>query len=305
MINIVNKGHDPFFNLALEEYILKQKPIDDYVVILWQSTPSIVIGKHQNPFQEIDGVYVGENNIDVLRRISGGGAVYHDLGNLNFTCIVHNCKTKTPDFAFFAGPVIACLQQMGISAQANSRNDITAAGRKFSGNARYLYKYSILHHGTILFDSDLKALRKALRPQENYTSRAVKSARSQVVNLREMLRADMDITTFKSFLTDSFFAYHKAPFSEYRLTGEDVAAVERLSRTKYQTWEWLYGHSPEMEVQKEIVMNGNRLSVILTVKSGIITKCASLPANLPLQAADKLSRQLIGQRFDHGPLALS
>lgn len=303
MISVINNSNDPLFNLALEEYILKQKPIASTILILWQSGPSVVIGRHQNPFEETDHKYIKENKIGLARRNSGGGAVYHDSGNLNFTCIVNVSDINRHDFLVFAGPVLRCLETIGLKAEVSGHNDITIDGQKFSGNAQYLYKDRILHHGTILFETDLSVLEKALTPKEEYASRSLKSVRCQVTNIREKLRADMDMGAFRHLLTRTFFSYHGAPFLEYRLTGEDVAAVLRLAESKYGTWEWTYGHSPEFHVTKEVTFAGKRLSIGLTVERGIITTCNIVPASLPRGTAERLCGLLTGHRFGDETLA--
>jgi len=298
MISVTNNSNDPFFNLALEEYMLKEKPIASMILILWQSNPSVVIGRHQNPFAETDGDYLRENKIELLRRISGGGAVYHDPGNLNYTLIVDGSHVSRHDFLFFAGPVIRCLEQLGLKAEATVRNDLTVDGRKFSGSARLLYRNRILHHGTILFDSDLCALEKALAPQDEYVSRSPGSARSRVVNIREKLGADLDMDTFRQLLGRAFFSYHGFPFREYPLSDGDVAAARRLAEAKYRTWEWVYGRSPAFRVRKSVAFAGRRFLVDLTVEKGIITKCHTLTAGTTAEAAATLSRRLTGRRFD-------
>jgi lipoate-protein ligase A len=268
------------------------------LLILWQCTPSVITGKNQIPFQEVDYSYIKKRKIDLVRRISGGGTVYHDFGNLNFTYILNGSGLYGPDFLFFAGPIFRCLEILGIKAEASGHNDLTIGGQKFSGNARYVYKDRILHHGTILFDSDLSSLEKALTPRTEYCSRAIRSVRNRVTNIREKLRTDMDMATFKNLLIRTIFSYHGAPFLEYRLTGDDLAAVTGLADAKYRTWEWTYGRSPEFRVQKEITFAGRRLLVHLTVEKGIITKCAIPSGGSACEAADTLSRQLSGQRFD-------
>ena len=180
---------DPHFNLAAEEYVLKNLDPEEEYLLLWQNEPSIIIGRHQNTLAEINLDYVRENKIHVVRRLSGGGAVYHDLGNLNFTFIKKAVQSDLLDFKSFTEPVIRALAKLGVKAELKGRNDLTIDGRKFSGNAQYLYKNNILSHGTLLFDSDLTRLQRPSRyKRTKIESKGVKSVRSQVPISRSISR---------------------------------------------------------------------------------------------------------------------
>ena len=182
---IDSQSHDSYFNLALEEYILKNNEIEEDIVFLWQNTPTIVVGNNQNTIEEINMPFVTEKNIKVVRRLSGGGAVYQDLGNLNFTFIKHLDNTSNTDIKRFALPVAEALNKLGVPAQLTGRNDISVEEKKISGNAQRLYKNKLLHHGTLLFDTDLELMAQVLKVGlDKIESKGIKSVRSRVTNIK-------------------------------------------------------------------------------------------------------------------------
>lgn len=186
MIYVKSNSTKPQFNLALEEYVFEH--LDEYgeIFMLWQNEPSIIVGKHQNTIEEINTKYVKENNINVVRRLSGGGAVYHDLGNLNYTIISKDEGSKGFDFKTFSQPVIDVLADLGIRAEFTGRNDIVIGDQKFCGNAQYMKKGKVLHHGAILFDTELDVLGKSLKvSKDKIASKGVKSVRSRVTNIKD------------------------------------------------------------------------------------------------------------------------
>jgi len=206
MIYIINDSQDPYYNLASEEYVMNSFNEDEKYLMLWQNRPSIIIGKHQNTIEEINREFVQANNIAIVRRLSGGGAVYHDLGNLNFTFIVKVPNTSLEfDFKKFTEPVVAALNQMEIPAEFNSRNDLSIEGKKISGNAQYIRKGKCLHHGTLLFNTNLDQLVMALRvSSDKIESKGIKSIRSRVTNIYPYLKKPYTIVDFKNLLLDQF-----------------------------------------------------------------------------------------------------
>lgn len=253
MINIVNDSKNQYFNLALEEYFLKIKDLNDDILILWQNEPTIVIGKNQNTYEELNTDYVTENNIKVVRRLTGGGAVYHDLGNLNFTFIKKDGSFHNNKFSFFTQPVVNCLKKFGINAVFSGRNDLLIENKKFSGNAQYLHKGKLLHHGTILFSSDLSVLTQALKVKKGkLESNGVKSVSSRVTNIFDFLKEPVSLLEFKETLISSIFEEINQEVKNYILTDEDIKEIQHLTDTKYSTWEWNFGKSPKMNYEKEI-----------------------------------------------------
>lgn len=234
---------DPAWNLAVEEYVFDHLPKDRMYVMLWQNDNAIIIGKNQNTLAEINEPYVREHGIRVVRRLSGGGAVYHDLGNLNFT-VIADAEGDALDFGRFCDIVIRALAKAGVTAERNGRNDMTIDGKKFSGNAQYIRQGRVMHHGTILFDSNASVLSGALQvdPQK-MQAKGVKSVRSRVTNIKPYLPEDMELTQFRRVLLGSIL--EQFPGEPYTLTDRDLQAIAVLKQQRYDTWEWNYGSSPQ------------------------------------------------------------
>ena len=301
MIQIDNFSTDPAYNLALEEFLhLHRQPLCD-VFLLWQNEPTVVIGRHQNTFDEIHRDYVEAAGVHVMRRNSGGGAVYHDLGNLNFSFLVDDCENGF-HFERFTQPVIRTLEQLGVTAENSGRNDIAIAGLKISGNAQFRCNGRLLHHGTILFDANLENLAKALNvAPEKYVSRAVASIRSRVTNVCEHLAAHIPISEFREQLAKNVMAeYGIKPDS---LSDREQEAVCRLRDEKYRCWEWNYGTSPPFwthtGVQK---FPWGTLDVRLEVRNGEIASCVFYGDFFSPDDPQTLAGRLIGLRFDRRTL---
>ncbi len=241
---------DPAFNLALEQYVFDALPRDRSYFMLWQNDNAIIVGRHQNTMEEINAAYVAEHNIKVVRRLSGGGAVYHDLGNLNYTFITdaNPDRPDVMDLQVFCQPLIRALDKLGVQAEAHGRNDITIDGKKFSGNAQYIKDGRVMHHGTILFDSDLSVLGEALNVSpEKYESKGVKSVRSRVTNVRPYLPEGTTLQQFKQALLTHMM--EGQTLTEYTLSPADLTAIEAL-KERYELWDWNYGVSPKYTLRK-------------------------------------------------------
>ena len=237
---------DPAFNLAAEQYVFDCLPRDRAWLMLWQNDNAIIIGKHQNTAAEINEAFVREHGIRVVRRLSGGGAVYHDMGNLNYTFIVPDDGAQL-DLGRFCRPVIRALQKLGVDAEVNGRNDMTIGQQKFSGNAQYRREGRVMHHGTILFDSDGAMLANCLQvDEEKIKAKGVKSVRSRVTNVRPHLPRDMELPQFRQAVLQSIL--EEMPGEEYRFTDADLAAIETIVKERYGTWEWNYGRSPACDL---------------------------------------------------------
>jgi lipoate-protein ligase A len=273
MLFIDNKGiTDPRLNLAIEEYALKNLDINETYLLFYINEPSIIIGKNQNSIEEINTEYVESNGIHVVRRLSGGGAVYHDLGNLNYSFITKDDGNSFHNFRKFTEPVIAALQQMGINAELSGRNDILAEGRKISGNAQFSTKGRMFTHGTLLFNSEMEHIVSALRvKKDKIESKGIKSVRSRVANISEFLTENLSVEEFRSALLKSIFQGEEV--KEYVLTEEDWEKIHQLSKERYQNWDWNYGKSPKFNLQHSHRFPVGQIDVRLDVDKGVIENC--------------------------------
>ncbi len=270
MICIKNESNDPHFNLALEEYVLKEMdPTQDYL-ILWQNSPSVIIGRNQNTLEEINKEYVDEHKINVVRRLSGGGAVYHDLGNLNFTFITTSKDEIRNNFRRFQEPVVKALARFGVTAEQSGRNDITIDGKKFSGNAQYYDQDRVLHHGTILFASDLSKVQEVLTVRaDKIASKGIKSVRSRVTNVIDYLSGPISVQEFKDTL-EGILLEDSKDNQAYEMTQEDLKRIKVLMEKRYLTWEWNYGKSPGYDFKKGDRFDGGFVELLLKVDKGQI-----------------------------------
>lgn len=267
MLFINRPQTDPYFNLAAEEYLLKF--INEDCFMLWQNKPSIILGKHQNTLAEINYSFVKENNIPVVRRISGGGTVFHDLGNLNFTFISSGEKEKLVNFRKFTQPIIEVLNHMGIPARFEGKNDLRVNGLKISGNAEHVYKNKVLHHGTLLFSSDLDYLNQAIKViPERFKDKAVQSVRSKVANITDFIETDLSIETFKEKIINYIKKNNSA--IEYTITKEDIEGIDKLVKEKYDTWKWNFGYSPAYVFETKLYLYEQFIPIGIFVKNGII-----------------------------------
>ena len=267
MLCIYNKNTNPYFNLACEEYLLKN--FDDEFFMLWRNSPCVVIGKNQNTLSEINREYVKENNITIVRRLSGGGAVFHDLGNINFT-FISNKKESFNDFQRFTLPIIDVLKSLCINAKFTGRNDLTIDDKKFSGNAQYCYKNRVLHHGTLLFSSNTSDISKSLMVNEKkFEGKAVKSVKSRITNISSHLKFKMEVTEFIEFLMH--YALNSMGNSKfYQLTSDDINKIEKLKNEKYSTYEWNFGTSPKYSFRNEMKYAGGLIEFNCNVEKGFI-----------------------------------
>jgi len=266
------RSTDPFFNLALEEILLKNRK--EEFLILGVNDPSVVIGKHQVLHREVNTRFVTEKNIPVIRRISGGGTVFHDNGDLNFSFIIQSEAGKQVDFRKYTLPVISFLSSLGVEANLEGKNDLKVNGFKISGNAEHIHRNRVLHHGTLLFNTSLDLLRNSLRKNTgNYTSKAVESNPSPVINLKEKLNDIKDMTQFRSMMMSWFL--NNIPDAEMYSLGEDESAeAEALADSKYRTWEWNYAYGPEYHFNNRFEIDRKQYSCNIFVKDGIIWECA-------------------------------
>lgn len=270
---IYNDCTDPYFNLAAEQFLIEGYTASEDVFMLWRNSPSIIIGKNQNTWAEINEEYVRENGIKVARRLTGGGAVYHDLGNINFSFVTSHSGSSRLNFERFGLPVIGALHKMGIDAVLDGRNDITAYGYKISGNAQCVTNSksgvrTVLHHGTLLFDADLGALSRALRVSEKKISaKGVKSVRSRVKNISEFecYRGERSAEGFMAAMFGELSG--RAP---EKFTPSEISEIEKIRDGKFALWEWNYGASPVFGIKKEKRFPIGTLSADIECENGKI-----------------------------------
>lgn len=294
---------DPRYNLALEQYVFDSLPPEHEYFMLWRNDNAIIVGKHQNTAGEVNAAYVREKGIRVVRRLSGGGAVYHDLGNVNFTFIVTSKNLGAFDFASFCRPVVRALAELGVTAEINGRNDMTIDGKKFSGNAQYCKRGRVMHHGTILYDSDLSIVERALTvSRDKIESKGLQSVRSRVTNVKSHMPRDIPVERFIDSLRDAMFReYGLVP---YTLTREDLAAVQKLRDTVYASWDWNYGASPAYSIRKERRVEGcGKLEVLMNVERGAIAEIAFFGDYFGNGDTAELAALLTGRRPDKDDLA--
>ena len=302
------KSTDPAFNLALEQYVFDALPRDRNWFLLWRNRNAIVIGRHQNTLAEINEAAVREHNVTVVRRLSAGGAVYHDLGNLNFTFIQDASQRGQLDMGLFCRPVAQALQTMGVDAQVNGRNDITIDGQKFSGNSQYVREGRVMHHGTILYDSDLDMVSQVLRADpEKIQAKGVRSVRARVTTVRAHMPHPVPLEQFQVLLLQEISK--DRPMEPYSLTESDLSAVEAIKKARYGRWEWNYGVSPPCSLLRRRRVEGcGTVEARIRLKEGRIAgvdffgdffsaaepeELAGLLLDCPLREAD-LRRQLEG-----------
>ncbi len=295
MLLIERPQTDPYFNIAAEEYLLRT--LEEDCFMLWVNEPSVIIGKHQNAFAEIDRAFISGRSIPVIRRISGGGTVFHDPGNLNFTFISSGEKEKLVDFRRFTGPVIAYLQSLGLPARFEGKNDIRIHGLKVSGNAEHVYRNKVLHHGTLLYSSGLGDLNAAIRGRESlFDSHAVRSVRSRVANIRDLLPQPLSLADFQAGIAD-FVRKANPGMGTTSLGGDEILGITTLADEKYRTWEWNFGYSPAFRYRNEVQLGARKVDLDLEVKEGIIREVRV--AGGPLPGWLKLLR---GRRFEAADL---
>jgi lipoate-protein ligase A len=292
---ISQTNSDPYFNLAAEEYFLKNFQEDFFM--LWRSRPSVVVGKHQNALAEISHEFVQKHQIPVTRRLSGGGTVFHDPGNVNFTFIRSVEKIQEVNFKIFTIPVVEALAKLGVEAYSTGRNDLLIDGKKISGNAEHIHKNRVLHHGTLLFDSKLEALKGALKVDlSKFDDKAVKSNRSKVTNIAGYLPDPMTVEEFTGFL----FAEIRLNIPEskvYEPTEADLGAIEKLSIEKYQTWEWIFGYSPKYRFTNQLETESGAILITILVEKGMLVE-VSVSGFMPEEYGQKIAAVLIGCRHD-------
>ena len=292
---ILSPFTDPHLNLALEEYILKEYTQGD-VAMLWRNERSVIIGKNQNTYAEIDVDYTEKNSVNVVRRITGGGAVFHDLGNVNFSFISDYKEGDFGSYKAFAKPVCDYLKTLGLDAEVSGRNDIEVGGIKISGNAQTVLKNRILQHGTLLYDSDLKSLSKALKPKaQKLSGKGISSVRSRVENIKKLSNSSLSTEEFLKELYEFFLSLPQAEKTE--LSQNDIDNAQKLCLEKYEKFEWNFGFSPEFSIVKEKSFTQGNVEICLQIKEGIVSDIKIFGDFFGILPVSELENALVGTEF--------
>lgn len=268
---IINRSTDPYFNLAFEEYLLKEIRSTEDFLILYRNRPSIIVGRNQNPFEEINQTFLNSNSLPIVRRISGGGTVYHDLGNLNYSFITSDLKDSISNYKKFTKPIIDFLHELNVPATFHGKSDILVHGLKISGNAQSYYSNRMLHHGTMLFDSNLDQIYELLHTNNiKAESKSIRSNKSKVANIKSFLPNSMTINLFE----DSLITFIKREFeyvsTEIPIDEHDMKRIIDLSTSKYQSWSWNFGETPEFIIHHNIEYQGVLYVIHLRIKHGLM-----------------------------------
>jgi lipoate-protein ligase A len=293
---IISENTDPFFNLASEEVLLKSRT-EDYFLI-YRNAPSIVVGKHQNTLAEINLAYVEKEGIPVVRRISGGGTVFHDLGNLNFAFITTESDGELVDYRRHTQPIIDALKAMGLDVSLGKRNEILLGKKKISGTASHVFKKRALHHGTLLFSSRMDDLSSALKVKpELFQDRAVKSVRSEVTNISEHLVHKIEVNDFQKLLFESILD-NMEDAMKYQYSEKDLKEITKLKEDKFSTWEWNFGYSPRYQFSKALRFRDGEIALHMNVEKGIIQEVSIKGDFLGSKDIHALEEVLVGTIHD-------
>ena len=291
---------DPRLNLAMEEYALRQLPGENDYLHLYVNEPTVVVGRHQNVWEEVNIPYLRTHNMLLIRRISGGGTVVHDPGNINFSFITRYTRERFNNYREFTRPILKALQKLGVPARLNERNDIVIASFKISGNAQFTSRNRLLSHGTLLFHSDLARLRQALQADSHgIESRARRSVPSAVTNIVHYLSRSLTLAEFRDLLLD---AYREAfgTLRTYHFSGKDWENILNLSRQKYGSWDWNMGESPPFILRRTLRWRGSPVQMVVRVEKGRIHNIEFSGEEEAVQELRAASHRLPGRRLEYG-----
>lgn len=295
MIIIDNSNKDPYLNHAIEEHLINT--LDDDCFMLWQNAPCVLIGRNQNVYAEINMDYIHKHDILVVRRITGGGTVFNDDGNFNFTFIAKKKRNRFADFKTFTTPIVAALNSIGVNAEFSGRNDLLIEGKKFSGNAQCILKDKVLHHGTLLYSVDMNALTSALNVSNlKLQSKNVASAKSRVTNISEHLSKPMSLSDFKRWLLG--YVYDNTKDSKYyELTSKDIGAAEEIANTKYRLDSWNFPQKIDFSMEKEKRFEGGIVQFMANINDGIIKTAGIYGDFFSEWDKEDIEKALIGIRY--------
>ncbi|HGD5359912.1 TPA: lipoate--protein ligase [Streptococcus agalactiae] len=296
---IVNTSNDPAYNVALEAYAFQKLTDIDEIFILWINEPALIIGRHQNTIQEINKEFIDKNGIHVVRRLSGGGAVYHDLNNLNYTIISNNTQEGAFDFQTFSKPVIDTLAKLGVKAEFTGRNDLEINGQKFAGNAQAYYKGRMMHHGCLLFDVDMSVLGQALKvSKDKIESKGIKSVRARVTNIVDHLSDKITVQEF----SDAILAQMKEEYpemDEYVLSDAELSEIQAMRDNQFATWDWTYGKAPEYTIERGVRYPAGKITTYANVENSTIKSVKIFGDFFGVKPVDDIEKMLEGVRYDY------
>lgn len=296
---------DARVNLALEEHVLRNRMDADDYLLFYINAPSIIIGRNQNTIEEVNPEVVAARGITVVRRISGGGAVYHDLGNLNFSFMTPSVHGRFNRYESFTRPVVDVLHDLGVPAELGGRNDILAGGRKISGNAQFARPDRMFSHGTLLFDSNLDDVTAALVPKPGKVeSKGVKSIRSRVVNISEFLKEPITVSELRERIIEKIFGTRdRAKVPTLKLTDSDWAEVDALVKRKYGSWDWNYGENPPCNVQRSHRFTAGEIDVRVNVKAGRVENVRIFGDFMGREDVAELEARMVGLPYDYASIS--
>ncbi len=295
MLVVSLKSNNPYFNLAAEEYFLKQR--EEEFFLLWRNTPCIVVGRNQNTRKEINYEYVTEHQIPVVRRLTGGGTVFHDLGNLNFTLIQKGVESEFGNYGVFAQPVIETLKGLGVTATLSGRNDLLIGEQKFCGQAQTMWHGRLMHHGCILFSANVEALTNALQVNPlKIQSKGIDSVRSRVTNIESHLPSPCSVEEFALLLQNRFLAVEGNTL--YEVTAEDLQAIEQLVGEKYETFDWNFGFSKDYSFQKDSRFPAGTITVAMEISENVISEIEIAGDFFGVKPMEELEEALKGVAYE-------
>ena len=297
MIYIESKSNDPRYNTALELYAFNELAEKDDVFMLWINSPCIVVGKNQNTTEEVNQKFCDDNGIKIVRRVSGGGAVYHDLNNLNYTIISNGRSGEEFDFKSFSQPVLDALDSLGVKAEFTGRNDLEIDGQKFCGNAQYVRSGRIMHHGCLMFDVNTSVLADALKvSKDKIESKGIKSVRSRVTNIKDHLpNQDMTVQDFVVALKK--YMREKYEMTDFVATEEDEAAILAIQEEKNNSWDWVYGKNPDFNIKRNRRLKTGKIEANIMVEQGVITNIKFYGDFFGVMDVEDIAKKLVGVKY--------
>lgn len=301
MLLVRDENHEPSRNIAMDAYMLGG--MEQEVVRLWRNDRAVIIGRNQNAVEEIDLDFVKANHVAVVRRLSGGGAVFHDLGNICFTFVAPFQRGDFNNYAKFTAPIRDYLRTLGVEAELSGRNDLTVEGMKISGNAQTVQGGRIMHHGTLLFSADVSQLAGALRPKQlKIESKGIKSVRSRITNISSHLKSPMTVEQFQQGL-EQYLLDHLPDLQPYTFTQEDNRAIEKLMEQRFANWEWNFGHSPACDIRHSRRFSCGIVEAALNLEKGCIARLEILGDFFGIRDKAGLEQALTGIRYEREAVA--